>query len=327
MTKREDILIVRNDRLGDTILALPVIPLIRKHQPNKRIVFWTSRFQAPLLRYIKGIDLVITDKEELLTDRTIKTAFCLNPTFDNAFNIYKAGIPERIGTGRRWYSFLFNRRINLSRRKSSLHEADLNLDLVRNYGFYGGGDFPVIEIPPVIRDRFFNETSEINEDDFSGNVVVIHPGSGGSARNWPARYYKQLADEIDFRTGARVIITGIKQESETCSYVAGEKHLNICNRTNLLELSALLQRIDLLITNSTGPLHLAVALGSRTIGLFPPLKDCLPSRWGPYKHPEWALTPELPLCIKCTPGNFSKCACMEQLSVERVLKSVLELLE
>jgi len=343
LTETADLLIVRNDRLGDAILALPTIPILQKTYPDSRIHFWASPYVTPLIECVKGVGLVFSgsdkDGKHMLNElkRTqIGTAYCLRSTFSNAVTLKRAGIPKRVGTSRRWYSLLFTDRVNVKRHGINKHEADLNIDMIGVDSVIGATVFPEIIIPKDItlgKGGIYNtellRTINRGSTNYEANLplIVIHPGSGGSARDWPVQYFQQLADSLKQEINANIVVTGSKAEADICKIVTGEYHLNLSGKTDLIELAALLNRADLTISNSTGPLHLAVALGKKVLGIYPPVTDCLPSRWGPYGHPGWALIPEVSLCKKCRPGEFSSCACMESLSPELVLSKCLEILD
>ncbi len=328
-----DILIVRNDRLGDTILALPAINAIREIYPDYNIHFWAAPNIAPLIRCVQGVSEVIEGHDrnnfhiaDRIKNMPIGIAYCMRATFGNAWVLKKSKIPLRIGVSRRWYSFLFNGRKGISRRKSKMHEADLNISLVRTLVEKQKGRFPKIKIPLVNYERIKQRFIE-NEIDIEDPYIVIHPGSGGSASDWPLEYFRELADLVKTETGFNVIVTGISSEKMKCRFVADDKHLDLSGQTNLLDLAALLDRSQLTICNSTGTLHLANALGRKVTGIYPPKKNCLPQRWGPYGRLEWALTPELPLCKKCQPGEISSCRCMETLKPSTVFEKCLDTLK
>jgi len=327
-----DLLVVRNDRLGDAVLALPAVSLLRNAYPDRRIYFWASPQVAPLIRCVEGIDHVIEgndrgepDVTRELSSLEIQAAFCLRSSFRNALTLWRAHIPLRIGTSRRLYSPLFTTRLNIPRRRTDRHEADLNLDMLSALGIRGEARFPAV-IPPVSAaeriGRLFSEAGRSVEQPY----VVIHPGSGGSSQNWNAGCYRQLAEKLAGSRSFNIVVTGSQDEFDTCRTVAGDDHLNFCGKTDLPELAALLMKAGLLVTNSTGPLHLGVAAGVTSVGIYPPLADCLPGRWGPYHHPDWAIMPDLPVCRRCSPGEISACRCLEQLTPDMVYEHLLKLI-
>lgn len=328
-----NLLIVRNDRLGDAILALPTIPILKFKYPDAGIIFLASPPAAPLMKCVRGIDAVISawdhDRHDIsseLREHNIQTAYCFRPTYFNARSLKRAGIPSRIGTSRRWYSYLFNKRVPVGRRESNRHEVDLNIELIDALALGGKPSFPEFDFPA---DEIDHTESLLADAGFQGKgkLVIIHPGSGGSAKEWHPRYFKELADRLQHELSAQVIITGGKNETGICSQVAGDRHPNLAGKTSIIALAAIIQQADLLVSNSTGPLHLAVAAGRKVIGLYPPVKDCLPSRWGPYGHLDWAVIPDVPLCRKCHPGEFSACSCMEKITPAMILAKCVDIFE
>lgn len=327
-----DILIVRNDRLGDMLLALPTVSLLRSLYPSKNIHFWANPANADIIRCVSGIKQVVLSPDswspsviDELKKLSIGRAYCFRATFANARALKQAGIPVRVGTSRRWYSCLFSNRINLSRRGSTLHEADLNLLMVDRNRTLSDAGFPSITVPVDVIEtvnRLLIEHGVKNHE----RIITIHPGSGGSAREWPTLFFRELSDRLLRTKKIRVIVTGGSNEIDKCREVANNHHPNLAGETSLLELTAIMLRSDLIIANSTGPLHLAVALGRKVLGLYPPVKDCLPGRWGPFRHPEWALKPDLPLCRKCKPGKVSSCACMDSLTPDTVFDKAITIL-
>ena len=321
----EAVLVIRNDRLGDTILSLPVVDLLSKNFPGSPILFCCAPPIAPFIECVDAVNAVIpaddsdyTGLRSGIANKDLAVAIFLRPTLQNATAIWKGKIPIRIGTSRRLYSPLFTHKLNVSRQSSSLHETDLNLKLLEPFSLTGTPHFPSITLPEPSFQKAELLLEGIRGND-SERFVILHPGSGGSAKDWPVAYFKELADRLAERNIA-VIVTGSAHERNKCNVVAGDSHLNLCNKTDLLVLAAIISRSDMLISNSTGPLHLAVSLDKKVLGLFPPVKNCLPARWGPWRHPEWALTPDMSLCSECKLGEISSCYCMESLSPDLVLE-------
>lgn len=331
--ERKDILVLRNDRLGDTILTLPVVAALKRKHPERKIHFLTSQGVGSLLEFVEGIETVIKSSADnaiecvnTLQNLPIKTAFCLRPTFKNALALRRSKIPMIVGTSRRWFSFLFSKRVNVSRKKSGLHESDLNLLTCGLEPGMQNNEFPKVKIPirfiESIENRIYPEFEKTDRDYF-----VIHPGSGGSASEWSTNYFGALADMISAKFGWKCVVTGLEVEKTKCSEVAKNKHLILCGETSLLELSALLSKARLFIGNSSGPLHLAVLMGTQAIGLYPPLRNCQADRWAPFGHYEYTVSPDLPECRKCIQGEFSSCACMEFLTPEDVFNQCQSIIE
>jgi len=325
------ILIVRNDRLGDTLLALPVVSRLKRSLPGSEIFFVCAPAIAPLIECVEGVDKVIAfdDRSALSHIEEIRSlnadcSICLRPSLTNALALFRVGIGARVGTARRWYSFLFNHRVNISRRQSGAHEADLNLALIESFGIKEEGSFPKFRLlSSAIEAAHRIRTDNGIESD--RRLAILHPGSGGSARNWPPQYFSQLSLLLK-KNGLSVAITGTHAERSLCDTAAGSEAVNLAGRTDLLTLTALINTASIFIAASTGPLHLAVALGKPVVGLYPPVADCLPIRWGPYGHPEYAITPDLPLCERCVPGKFSPCRCMEQITPDLVFDRAMKIL-
>ena len=127
-----------------------------------------------------------------------------------------------------------------------------------------------------------------------------------------------------------VVVTGTGGESARAEEVArasAGRGVNLAGRLNIKELAALLQKSSLLIANSTGPLHVGVAVGTPVVGLFPQIPVMGPRRWGPYTDNARVLVPErAPDCDECAGGASIACACMASITVETAYAAVAEML-
>ena len=153
-------------------------------------------------------------------------------------------------------------------------------------------------------------------------IIGIHPGCSGSALNWPESHYARL---IELLEGRNVVITGSKEEEALITRIlarAKANPLNLSGKTNLSQLIALFSLYDLFIGPSTGPMHIASALGKPVIAIFPPIKSQSPVKWGPQEEGNKMLMPEVECSHRRCSQQCNLYNCMERITPERVLEEV-----
>ncbi len=323
LRRGDGILICRTDRIGDLILTIPLIETMKLRYPDCEIDVMASDYAAPILENnpnISGIIPISNDRLRVereyingmigdLKKNQYKAALVVYPDRVVSKLIYKAGIKNRIGTARRFHSILFNRRLFHSRKKSDRHESEYNLDFME---FFRDGDtvtLPTIYITDKERE---NARSLLNSVGIKEPFVVIHPGSKGSAPAWPADFFARLY-KILVTNGINVILTGTGDEKSVISKMERQIEQNIVNiagKTDLRTLAAVLSQSELAIGNSTGPLHMAAAAGTRVVGFYPNDRVMSPKRWGPLGEGHTIFTPE--------PGKG-----MESIPVDTVANTIL----
>jgi len=334
----KNILLVRTDRIGDVVLSLPAAALLKDLYPGCRITFLAREYTAPLIALSRSVDEVINDDPALsarglakiLKAHAFDAAILLHPTGRLAWALRLAGIPVRIGTAYRWYSLLFNRRVKQHRKFSLKHELEHNLDLVRTGLGLPSGEgkeyLPEISIPPELKERAARKLS--GTIDINRPFMAIHPGSGGSARDWPLQKFAELIDKIK--------ISNLKSQNSNIVVTLGpgEEHLKEKLQTHLKtqpawvsglslpQLAAFLSQAESMVSNSTGPLHIATAVKTRVIGLYCPMIPCHPKRWGPYGPGHSTLIPPVGLCRKCTGRKCPQYDCMEKITVDEVYSKI-----
>jgi ADP-heptose:LPS heptosyltransferase len=311
------ILTVRNDRLGDLILALPTLAALRRQFPDARLGIVVAPATSALFDlYPDSID-VWPDGEEsrgrLRSDRPDAMLF-LFPDRQWAKAAHRARVPERIGTLYRLHAWQFNRRVKVHRRHRGRHEALCNLRTAE----------PLIGTPQLVppclavsqatrtdAGRLLSERGLAPE----GPYVVVHPGSRGSAWHWPESHYTEVTEELS-QAGIRVVVTGSDTEADLCRRVAGRAAVSLAGRTDLPLLGAVLSQARLVVVGSTGPMHLAAALGTPVVALFSPRPSHAPDRWGPLGDGHTVLLP--------APGpEQDPAAAMASIAPARVAATVL----
>lgn len=282
MPRNQTFAIVRTDRLGDMVLTLPMVAAIHRVSPNARVVVICRRYVAPLVEEAEGIHDVRyvddTSLYEILREVQPSTVFFPRPTFSDVLSAVRARIPYRVGTSRRWYSGLLTHRDRQSRSAARKNEAEYNIDLVRlRFGNEAAGlsmeSLHLLAPPPVPPSSFRPGES----------YVVLHPGSGGSARTWPITHFAELAQRLN-QNNIHVVVTGSDSEHELGQIIEQQSTIvNLCGRTTLTETIDILRHARCVVANSTGILHVAAACGTNVVGLYPASPVSMSARrWGPW---------------------------------------------
>ncbi len=340
MKTPEKILIVRTDRLGDVTLTLPLAGIIKKYFNDVKVYFLVKDYTAGLTSnhpYIDGT-LIFRDqkgmknfKKELrkLKSYSFDCSIIVHPTFRLALLMYLAGIKLRIGTGYRWYSFLFNRRIYEHRKTAEKHELEYNISLLGALGIDEKVSRANVEFSLQV-DRKSKQTvlNFLNSRGFNDKLptVIIHPGSGGSAADLPLAKFRKLIELLAQELKLNVILTGTKNENELCEkLIVTNKEINTAGEFELRELIALISISDILVANSTGPIHIAAALGKNVIGFYPKARECSPERWGPYTDKAFIFQPETD-CKDCSCKECKEKNCMETIDIRSVTEAIKEII-
>ncbi len=335
MTELKNILIVRTDRIGDVVLTLPLANIIKKHLPNCKISFLVREYTAPLLRNNPSIDeIIILDESNQqiqvknnirnLRAKNFDTAFVVNASFKLALILFRANITNRISTGYRWYSFLFNKKIFVHRKTGNKHELEYNVDMLKQIGINEFIDFNNVCFNIQIDKYSTQKVDEfLSANTISDNKIriIIHPGSGGSAFDLPKNKLKYLTEQLAQELDADIIITGNEKEKHLCDYVSGKANVfNCAGKFNLKEMISLINSADILIANSTGPIHIAAALNKYVFGFYPTIHSMSKKRWGPYTSKCEIFEPDN--CDNFDSKTFLINDCMNNINIEKVLTSI-----
>ena len=323
--KFNKLLVIRTDRIGDVVLTLPVAGALHRCYPQAEIVFMVQPYVRDIVKGHKYIARIILDRGERgrqfnglvrrLRAEKFDAALLLHPTLRLALLMKLAGIPVRIGTAYRLYSFLFSCRVREHRKVSTRHEVEYNLSLVKALGCDDTQvqfDLPVSEAARVDIDTLYRALNL----DVNMPLIVIHPGSLASALDWPMSHFTELVGRLA-ADPVQLLITGSPDEAAITEKLAGaaENARSLAGQLDLLRLSALLERVDLCVANSTGPLHMAAALGTDVVGFYPPVRSMRPRRWGPWGQQGSTLVPE-GFCLSCSKNKCERFNCMAEITVE-----------
>jgi ADP-heptose:LPS heptosyltransferase len=330
--KMKKILLSRTDKIGDVVLTLPMAGLIKSYYPEAKVYFIGSHLVKPLVEVSVHIDRFIdwddikqkSKTEQILVFKDFE-ADAIVHVFPNKFIARlakKAGIPVRVGTGHRlFHLFTCNKPVFYSRRRSNLHEAQLNIRLLKLFGIYVQLDtneivkyYGLKHLPPV--------KSEIGKMLESGRVnVIMHPTSMGSAREWGLDNFSRLIELLP-EEKYRIFITGTAEDKYVLDgFIRKHKPriFDLTGELSLFELIGLISQVDALVAASTGPLHIAAALGIKAVGIYPPIEPMHPGRWKPLGINATWLVKDV-ICNKCR--RTTSCECITSIKPEQVVEEL-----
>ena len=318
-------LIVRTDRVGDVLLTTPLNAAIRAADPKAHITWLVRPYTAPLLEHNPDVDQILLDQGgsiaplvDVLKSNRFDVAIVAYPRWRVVWTLYKAGIPMRIGPASKLYTLLLTHRIWQHRSDGKKHEADYNLELLAPLGI-PFQRYPTRLILTEDEKHTAHRTLESHRISFHKPVVVLHPGSGGSSARWPLIHFMELGDRLQ-EMGCDVVITGGPGEDYQTIMIDQMRRIPVfiaAGSVRLRELAALFSQVQLVVSNSTGPLHMAVALGIPTVSLYSAIPTCHPQRWGPY--PAY-VEKDAEHTVVVAPDNGLPQADMALISVDKVME-------
>jgi ADP-heptose:LPS heptosyltransferase len=315
----KNIIISRTDSIGDVILTLPLCGILKSEFPDAKIFFLAKDYVKDVVessvyvhRFVSYDQLIhISEKEQIDFLKKLNADLIIHvfPNKKIAKIAKKAKIPVRIGTSHRlFHLFTCNKKVKFSRRKSDLHEAQLNTKLLlplkidKNFSLNELSKLYGLEkIKPLKKEL----SILIDKEKFN---LILHPKSKGSAREWGQENFERLIyllPEKDFK----IFITGTAQEGKLIHRFLEKNRDRIIDLTGKMSLSDLvsfINNVDGLLAASTGPLHIAAALGKHALGIYAPMKPIHPGRWKPIgaKADVFVLDKE---CNKCKKSEICEC--------------------
>ena len=273
------IAISRTDSIGDVIVTLPLCGFIKKYSPQTRITFIGRSYTQAIVEACPYVDEFVNFDKRAESNLKAEACVFAFPDAEVMKWVKAQGVQKRIATGSRIASWKYaNDRVFFSRKNSDLHESQLNFHLLYSFGVK---DIPSLEeirawhvLKPQVESPVQLEPNK--------RSVVFHMLSKGSALNWSLQQYQELAallPEADFN----IYITGTEEEGVRIrqGFQFDEHIIDVSGKLSLPQLIAFISSCDTLVAASTGPLHIASAVGIRAIGLYPSKRPMHPGRWMP----------------------------------------------
>jgi len=300
MKRVKNILIVRTDRIGDVVLTTPSIKAVREAYPNARICVLISSYTVDLIKGNPNIDEIIID-DKYGRHKGIFGFFKLVSTirkekFDLAIIYHTkkrtnalcflSGIPMRLGYKNNKFGFLLTHPVYDNRVHGIKHEAEYCLDLLKKIDIKFNGEIK-LELPILAHAvdwlKQFLSSSNISNKDL---LIVVHPGASDPSKQWPEELFVKIINKLSRKyQSSKFVVIGAKNlkniAKNLCSYT-NTNVINLCGMTTVAELVSLLNRADLLISNDSGPVHIAAAMNTPVVSIFTRNQPGInPERWRP----------------------------------------------
>jgi lipopolysaccharide heptosyltransferase II len=319
-----NILVRATNWVGDAVMSLPAIRAIRDRFPKARITILAKPWVADLYAGESFADEVILYEGQSrwkiargLRARKFDCAILLQNAFEAAWIAWLARIPNRIGYDRDGRGFLLTLAVPVPRREEiPRHQRFYYLELLRRAGWIDG-----LPSSPEIR---LARRSPAGED----RVIGVSPGAAyGTAKRWLPERFAEAARTLASARGASIALFGSKDERALCDEVAGliQDHpvRNYAGQTTLADFIELAGQCDVFLTNDSGAMHIASALGVPTLAVFGATDDIATG-------PAGARARVVREPVECSPCLLRECPidhrCMTRVTAERVAREALELL-
>jgi len=333
------ILILNQNWLGDVLFSTPAIRAIRRRYPHAYIACLAPRRVSDALSHNPHLDevLVYNERSMLVTlleplrilfalrKRRFDAIFFFHRSRSKAFLAMLAGIRSRIGFVRQGRSWLLTHAVPMP--GEPMHKIDLFLHLLDRCGIPSAGRWPEMEATTE-EEASLTRLLSVEGISVDRPYVVLHVGGNWELKRWPISHFIRWIELFLEKNDWKIVLCGSAGETSLAQQAVDAfskgRVVSLCGRTTLGELTALMKHARLVLSNDSGPIHVAVSQRTRTLGLFGPTS---PKETGPVSEgPVRVLWKDVGCRVPCYFRSCSGRACMELLSPEEVYERAEELL-
>ncbi len=326
----ENIIISRTDGIGDVILTLPMAKLLRDRFPASTIAFLGKEYTKPVIRACTYVDQFISlndfmNKKVLIAGKSPQCIIHVFPHKGIARKSRELAIPLRIGSrGKIFHWTTCNKLVKLRSRKTDLHEAQLNLPLLAPLGVD-----PSCSLPDISGFFGLDRIQPLSPAlstliDHSKYNIILHPKSQGNSREWGLPNFTQLIQLLDQRR-FKIFLSGTEADKIALQPLLAHNQdlvTDMSGKMDLFQFMSFIKNCDGLLAHSTGPLHIAAAMGKDAYGLYPPIHPLDPGRWSPLGKGAKVFVADKS-CKACK-SSPAACRCMSDIDPLSVIQSLEE---
>jgi lipopolysaccharide heptosyltransferase II len=346
----QNLLCIRLDTIGDVLMTTPAIRALKESQPGRRVTLLTSSAGATIAPLIPELDhYLVYDspwlkataprsdsrpeyemadflRQQGFDGAVIFTVYSQSP-LPSAFLCYLADIPLRLAhCHENPYQLLPDWIKDPEPDQFIRHEVQRQLDLVAHIGCQTSDERLSLQVKASDRSTVLEllERSQLN---LSRPWVIIHPGATAMSRRYPATSFAEVARRLFLEFDCQIVLTGTEPERDLIESIQSMMEVpsqSYVGQLSLGELAALIELAPVLISNNTGPVHIAAAIGTPIVDLY----ALTNLQHTPWKVPHRLLFHDVPckLCYKsiCPEGHQH---CLTLVTPEQVIQATCELMQ
>ncbi len=330
--------------IGDAVLTTPAIKAVHEAFPDAYIGLLVKPRVADIFKENPNINEIILYDEKfnsipgklklagMLRARGFNSAILLQNAFDAALITWLSGIPERIGYRRDWRRFLLTKAVPVKKDILKQHQVYYYLNLLKeSLNIEAKDTEPFIYLnkeeineAKILLKRSLNPTGE-------APLIGINPGAAyGSAKRWMPERFAELISRIINELNGKVVIFGSRSEAEIAKSlishlsIPASNLLNMAGKTSLRQLSALISECDVMISNDSGPMHIASALLVPVVAVFGSTDMAIT---GPFGEGHKTISKNIPCspCLEreCPEGHVK---CMTDITTDDIFSELQQIL-
>ena len=342
MPTSDRIVVLAPNWLGDAVMALPAFADVRRHFSEAHVAVAARPGVAPIFTMVDGVDEVITfpggggwraltgwaSDAQALSAGSFDTAILLPNSFATAWIASQAGIAERWGYATDWRGSMLTRAV--PKPRGEVHQRAYYQALTTALGIDAGPPYARVR-PDTAKARQLLKDIGLDVDE---PFVVFAPGAAyGRAKQWLPERFAELADQLINQRGWSVVMVGSTVDRSACEEIARRlpktgtrmnRLIDFCGKSDLATLAGVLSQATAVVSNDSGAMHLAGAVGTKVIAVFGPTNE---ARTSPLSAGADAPAPVvITHDVFCRPCMLRECPidhrCMRRITAREVLQAI-----
>ncbi len=320
----DSILLVSLTCIGDVILTTPVMRTLKDNFPSARLTVVAGPTAAPLLKRHEWVDDVVVfenrGRHAGLSGVTLLVVELRKHKYDMVVDLRNSAIPYLM---RCRYRITAHQAHIKNKNVRGRHAIDRHLDVLVSSGLQATNREMLITIPSGMFERAAADIKAAGLPE--GNTIAVYPGAGSPYKLYPLERFKVVLGMLKESVDSGFALVGGKEDRHFCEALAellGGRSADFAGKLDILETGALLKNCKLLVTNDSGPMHLAAAVGTPTVSIFGPTDA---ERYGPRGGNHRIIWRREP-CNPCKSPECGRDSCIGEIEPETIAQAVQSLI-